>query len=76
MYDYVLIIKNSINRVKSNNLNELLKVASYLVGKDYECVLIDDYEKIEIQSDYDILMIKDNKEGAYERFETSNCKRL
>lgn len=76
MYDYVLIIKNSINRVKSNNLNELLKVASYLIDKDYECVLVDDFEKIEIQSDYDILMIKDNKEEAYERFETSNCKRL
>lgn len=76
MYEYVLIIKNSVNRVKSNNLNELLNVASYLISKDYECVLVDNFEKIEIQSDYDILMIKDNKEECYERFETSNRKRL
>lgn len=65
MYAYEIIIEN--DKVKSNDLKQILKIIKYMIEKGYELVFKDNTNNsyIEIYDVFDIAMIEDNMEEDY-----------
>lgn len=65
MYAYEIIIEN--DKVKSNDLKQVLKILKFMIEKGYELVFKDNTNNsyIEIYDIFDIAMIEDNMEEDY-----------
>lgn len=66
MYTYEIIIEN--DKVKSNDLKQVLKILKFMIEKGYELVFKDNTNNsyIEIYDIFDIAMIEDNIGDDYE----------
>ena len=73
MYSYEIIIEN--DKVKSNDLKQVLKILKFMIEKGYELVFKDNTNNsyIEIYDVFDIAMIEDNMEEDYD---ITNSRRL
>lgn len=65
MYAYEIIIEN--DKVKSNDLKQVLKILKFMIEKGYALVFKDNTNNsyIEIYDIFDIAMIEDNMEEDY-----------
>ena len=62
MYNYEVIVNNQ--RIKTNDLNENIKILKYLIENNYNAQFISNYDnvKLNIEDIFDIAMIEDNLE--------------
>lgn len=67
MYNYEVIVNNQ--KIKTNDLNEIIKILKYLIENNYNAQFISNYDnvKLNIEDIFDIAMIEDNLENKKSR---------
>lgn len=67
MYNYEVIVNNQ--KIKTNDLNEIIKILKYLIENNYKAQFISNYDnvKLNIEDIFDIAMIEDNLETKKSR---------
>ena len=67
MYNYEVIVNNQ--KIKTNDLNEIIKILKYLIENNYNVQFISNYDnvKLNIEDIFDIAMIEDNLETKKSR---------
>lgn len=67
MYNYEVIVNNQ--KIKTNDLNEIIKILKYLIENNYNAQFISNYDnvKLNIEDIFDIAMIEDNLETKKSR---------